>query len=302
MYHGHWTRTARRRWIPRDTGTCFLWVEADRGVTLGTTPRASGTTPPVVTLSGSGPTIALRIEITTGGALGAALFRWSKNNGSTFEQSGQTTAASFPLGTTGYTAAFPSGTYSTNNVYLGTVATWADQSGNSNDLVQATASAQPTVSFNAFGGQWALQGDGAALYLKRTFSGTKSQPITAGVVANAVNGGYQIDGIASGNRVALASDGSKVSLYAGNAFVEGGALTGPMTNVAKANGASSTIRTSGAQINSGNAGSNTLTGLTAFSRWDQASFLQGTIAAIILDTAPDVTDLETYLRAKYATW
>lgn len=78
---------------------------------------SAGTTPPAVTLTGTPNGFHdVRIEITTGGALATAVFRWSINGGSTWT-SGVTTAASVVLTGTGLTANFAAGTYATNNVY-----------------------------------------------------------------------------------------------------------------------------------------------------------------------------------------
>jgi hypothetical protein len=73
-----------------------------------------------VTQVGSGPVVTRTgvtlgeyqfvIEITTGGAVGTAVFRWSTDNGVTWT-SGVTTAATVVLGTTGNTANFAAGTY-----------------------------------------------------------------------------------------------------------------------------------------------------------------------------------------------
>lgn len=78
---------------------------------------AAGTSPPAVTLTGVGnDRYQFVIAITTGGALGTAVFEWSSNGGATYTTS-VATAATVTLGSTGVTANFPSGTYSTNNVY-----------------------------------------------------------------------------------------------------------------------------------------------------------------------------------------
>jgi hypothetical protein len=83
---------------------------------------AAGTTPPTVTFTGT-PTSAgqLLIAVTTGGALGTARFKWSNNNGLSYQATGVLTAAGVVLGTTGITANFASGTYATNNIYTGMV-------------------------------------------------------------------------------------------------------------------------------------------------------------------------------------
>ena len=85
---------------------------------------AAGTTPPTVTISGTPSSLlaqSLRIEITTGGTRGTALFRWSLDGGTTWVASGVATAASVALGTSGITAAFATGTYATDNVYTATI-------------------------------------------------------------------------------------------------------------------------------------------------------------------------------------
>lgn len=82
-----------------------------------TSVTSAGTTPPAVTLTGTPNGFHdVRIEITTGGALATAVFRWSINGGSTWT-AGVTTAASVVLTGTGLTANFAAGTYATNNVY-----------------------------------------------------------------------------------------------------------------------------------------------------------------------------------------
>jgi hypothetical protein len=80
-----------------------------------------GVTPPGVTLSGT-PSLGsylVVIQITTGGALGTAVFQWSQDGGTTWQGSGITTAPLVLLGNTGITAAFPgdSAAYDTSNSY-----------------------------------------------------------------------------------------------------------------------------------------------------------------------------------------
>lgn len=83
-----------------------------------TSVTSAGTAPPVVSLTGT-PTgyWDLRIEITTGGARGTAVFKWSSNGGTTYTTA-VTTAATVSLTGTGLTAVFATGTdYSTDNIY-----------------------------------------------------------------------------------------------------------------------------------------------------------------------------------------
>lgn len=60
--------------------------------------------------------IQVRIEITTGGLLGVAIFKWSQDNGVTWTLN-VTTGASVPLGTTGMSALFPAVAFTTNDLY-----------------------------------------------------------------------------------------------------------------------------------------------------------------------------------------
>ena len=76
-----------------------------------------GTAPPAVTLTGtpSAGTVRIDMNITTPGARGTALFTW-KLNGVT-QQTGQTTASTFALGSTGLALNFPSANYFSDDVY-----------------------------------------------------------------------------------------------------------------------------------------------------------------------------------------
>lgn len=79
---------------------------------------SAGTTPPVVGITGTPNGYHnLRVEITTGGARGTAVFKWSIDGGATYT-TGVTTAATVVLTGTGLTLTFATGTdYATDNVY-----------------------------------------------------------------------------------------------------------------------------------------------------------------------------------------
>lgn len=75
--------------------------------TLSTVMRATGTSPPVVALSGNlSQNLPPYIRISTGG-LGAGQFDWSLDGGVNYVQTGQTISANVGLGSTGITAVFP---------------------------------------------------------------------------------------------------------------------------------------------------------------------------------------------------
>lgn len=81
---------------------------------------SAGTAPPVVTLTGATPLkfIDLVVEITTGGARGVAVFRYSLDGGDTWAESAVTTAATYLMPNTGVTLNFATGTdYTNDNVY-----------------------------------------------------------------------------------------------------------------------------------------------------------------------------------------
>ncbi len=88
---------------------------------------------PVVGLSWTGSPAGdydVRVEITTGGALGAAVFRYSLDDGVTWAASGVTAAATYTVGATGLTMTFASGTYQLGDIYTATATiSWLSQAG-----------------------------------------------------------------------------------------------------------------------------------------------------------------------------
>jgi hypothetical protein len=82
----------------------------------------SVTTAPAVTVTGtplrSISLLGLRIEITTGGAVGTARYKYSINNGRSFVGTNQVTDSTVLLPGTGITVHFPDGTYASDNVYV----------------------------------------------------------------------------------------------------------------------------------------------------------------------------------------
>jgi hypothetical protein len=137
-------------WTPMQLGPRAMW-HRDSGLTIVLGPvTAAGTTPPTVTVSGvsASNTARYRVEITTGGTLGVALFRWSSDGGATWTGTDVATAASVSLGGAGVLVAFGVGTYDVDNVYTWApvVSQWDDQSGNGFNLAQATAAQRPAIT------------------------------------------------------------------------------------------------------------------------------------------------------------
>ena len=78
---------------------------------------ATGTAPPDIKLTGTPVGVLnFNIQITTGGARGTAIFKWSSDGGNTFTTT-VTTAATTVLGATGITINWPVGTYTADNVW-----------------------------------------------------------------------------------------------------------------------------------------------------------------------------------------
>ena len=136
----------------------LFWLRADMGITLAGALRATGTTPPAWSITGTSATqVAPYFEIddVSGGTdLGQAKYKWSMDNGSTFVATGVTTAAGpTALGSTGLSVTQAVGPYNIDNKWYANVSAWADQSGLGNNAVQATAARQPIFNLAAgFGG------------------------------------------------------------------------------------------------------------------------------------------------------
>lgn len=128
-----WSRDGGSTWIESDVPTAANVALGDTGITAHFAAETAGSNGSVTHLNGSdpgtGPTVTpggapveaddIFIEITTGGARGTAVFRWSKDGGSTWVASGVTvpSSGSYTLGSTGATAGFAAGTYVLGDTY-----------------------------------------------------------------------------------------------------------------------------------------------------------------------------------------
>lgn len=79
------------------------------------------------------------------------------------------------------------------------VFSWADQSGNGNDVIQTNEACQPQFVENVLNGKPVLRFTGSSDFMRRIFSETINQPISIYVIFRIVGGGllYIIDGINS---------------------------------------------------------------------------------------------------------
>jgi hypothetical protein len=138
-------------WSPLQVSSLYLWWEVGPNMTGGpmSAVTSSGTSPPVVTLSGTAVlACTLRIEVKTAGALGTSRFRWSIDDGRSWVQSNVPTAASVLLSPLGVTVNFAVGVYPNNAVYTANVHVGQvdDRSGNSRHLVGVTSQFPPYAS------------------------------------------------------------------------------------------------------------------------------------------------------------
>lgn len=306
---GVWDRTRWRN--PKRIAGLVMWLVASRGVTLAGTPRATGTTPPVVTLTGQlEQSIALRVEIQTTGARGAATFRWSVDGGTTWVQQNQVTAATFLMGSTGITLNFPAGTYTNDNVFVGTVASWNDQSGRGNHTAQATAAQQPTVRLA--NGVLSLGFEVANYGLTHTLR--LEPPATIGFVAkrNTDGGFFQCVGTFGPAAqtglyaFAKATGTDQWGTYAAGAVLSGQQLTTFKTCVICARAYTDfDLRTNGASVTAAGAGASSL---GAFIGNDGNGGNQNLLGEIIELVAynrtllvPEMRSLERYLRWRAGT-
>jgi hypothetical protein len=192
-------------------------------VNLITSVTPTGTNPPTVTLSGNpvAGTDQYRIEITTLGARGTAVFRWSSDGGTTWTSS-VTTAATVQLGSTGVTATFATGTnYAVDNVYTASAIASDDAivtafaATSAKHVVLATRACELT----------------SALALGRTYKRSTAWPAVARILSRPIHehpGWYAqgpLDGVAAlygDERLATTSlDGARCLTL--RTFVDGGA-------------------------------------------------------------------------------
>jgi len=147
-------------------------VQTDLGLTYGGTMRASGTTPPVITLTGAlvGSPVPIRITVGVTGALGVWTFQVSYDGGGTIAQVG-TSAATVPLvgAGLGLSINIAAGNAAGDNVWLATCSALADQSGNALDYTQATANNQPVVGVG-LNGKASLIGNGVSMLMGSSFN------------------------------------------------------------------------------------------------------------------------------------
>lgn len=248
-------------------------AQSNLGLTYGGTMRATGTTPPVITLTGSlaGAPVPIEVDCTGGGALGVWFGTISFDGGATVAQA-FTSAATVPLvgAGTGLTLNIAAGTASTDNVWKATAAANGDQSGNGLNYSQATASKQPLIGVG-LNGKVSLIFDGVddsyVSLLNLPAPGTTNYYCAAvfrqwGWAANATLWGRTSNVPAIGETVFQTTSSPTVSSYTGTAIANGGAPinTWVVAELNRSNNASDTHKF-GSTTSTGNSGNNVTTGM-----------------------------------------
>jgi len=194
------------------------------------------------------------------------------------------------------------------------VSNWADQSGNSNDLAQATGTNQPLWVDSAHASKPTIRFDGVDNFLQiQPFAtGSHTQPVTIFIVCTipSDSGGnrmiYMAGTVGGATRCQFYTNGTpKYGIYAGSAEVF--SAEAPSTALAyftvKYNGASSEVRRNTTQIISGNPGANNPNGMTLASQDAGADFANIDICEVLFYdasiTGTDLTDIETYLAGRW---
>ena len=164
------------------------------------------------------------------------------------------------------------GTGGTDN---GFVTTWYDQSGNGNDATNSTASEQPLVvsggTLVTENGKAALDFDGVDDNLQNT-SLVSSTPTTHYLTAKANRTGvlqrFFDGGVSNSTRHSIFQNASQFQYFAGGTITGTSEDTNQNLHYFLANGTSSEIGINGATASTGDAGTDTLNGLTFAARWD----------------------------------
>lgn len=218
---------------------------------------------------------------------------------------GSASAAAFtPASLTGLTAWYKADAGTSSTVNGTALSAWNDQSGNGNNLTQATGVNQPTY-------QAAVQNGLPIVRFSAHFMDAAgvsvSQPDTIWIVAkNTAAGGSLnvIDGITVRQAV-LQNGGHVYSFYAGLGPIDSASNWGTTSFhyiSTLFNGASSLMRSDGIQVLTGNPGANALTGLRVGAFQSASAMWQGDVGEIVVatgDQTAQFSNMETYLKNRW---
>lgn len=189
------------------------------------------------------------------------------------------------------------------------VSQWDDKSVEGNDVVQATGSKQPKWFDSIQNGKPIIRFDGVDDFLNRvTFvSGALTQPVTfvfvCSLPTNTTGNEYLFDGETV--RTALIREALQYNFFAGLEEQVGTVTTEIAQYTLVADGASSKIRKDQTDLHTINAGTLGMNGLIFGANFVPGEFGDVDIAEFIIYekalTAQERTDVEAYLKTKWAT-
>lgn len=188
--------------------------------------------------------------------------------------------------------------------------TWADQSGNGRDAIQAMLAARPTYKVNIQNGKAGVLADGVDDYLQTAFA--LAQPQTFYYVIRVVSfiaNAEDFDGVGVNYRTIYNQTvADRHVLYAGTNFQPLGTLTDGTTGIITAvfNGASSTIRINNGGTATGNPGVANGGGVTLFSSPVPNAFANNYIFEFLeyggTVAAGDDANIISYLNTRWAVY
>lgn len=189
------------------------------------------------------------------------------------------------------------------------ITTWTDSSGGGHDVTQAVAGSKPTYKTSILNSKPVARCDSGD-YLQSGAFTESAQPHTIFITCQTSSGANRnvFDGIGAGtSRHTTYFNGTAAGgfLYAGAVLNVSTIGTSWFTAAIVWNGASTTMyKNGGAAFVTGDAGSNTLTGITIGARYDGLEPWTGDIAEVIVYTAQltnsNINDVGNYLGTKYA--
>lgn len=191
------------------------------------------------------------------------------------------------------------------------VASWTDESGQGNDVAQATAGFKPLYKTAIQNSLPMVLFDGADDYLRRaTFTGgTLSQPITMFIVCKVVSyvaSSVIVDSASTTSRLALREISANWSMFAGTTLSSSTAINTTTAHLLELtdNGVSSTLALDGTIIATGDAGAHTMIGLTLGANATPGSYAPvyiGEIGVFAPIPTGDLANIRSYLKAKWGT-
>lgn len=182
------------------------------------------------------------------------------------------------------------------------VTTWPDETANGRDLTQATAGSKPTYTASSagFNSHPTVACDGTADFMQTaSWTGITGTIVVVGKLTGGSTSKTIVDGIGSSNRHLLFSNSSaKWSINSGTSIASAGSSDTSLHYFRAEFGATDTLTIDGTSSISGDAGAQTLTGITLGARYDGTTNFGAIEAAFIgVLSGALTTDERTALRA-----